>query len=68
MTTLIRLLQVSGLAMVLALAGLVPAPLQAQDFKVNIGGDKEEQAKADKELAEKLPPDQAAAYLKHRHA
>jgi hypothetical protein len=68
MTTLIRLIRVSALAMGLALGGLVPARLQAQDFKVNIGSGNEEQAKVDKELAEKLPPDQAAIYLKHRRA
>jgi hypothetical protein len=68
MTTLIRLLRVSALAMGLALAGLLPEPLHAQDFKVDIGGGNAEQAKADKALADKLPPDQAAAYLKNRHA
>ena len=52
----------------LALAGLLPEPLHAQDFKVDIGGGNAEQAKADKALADKLPPDQAAAYLKNRHA
>jgi len=68
MTTLTQLLRVSSLALWLTLVGLLPAPLLAQDAKVNIGGGNAEQAKADKELADKLPPDQAAAYLKHRHA
>ena len=68
MTKLIRLLRVSSLAIWLALSGFLSAPLHAQDVKVNIGGNSAEQAKADKELADKLPPDQAAAYLKHRDA
>jgi hypothetical protein len=51
----------------LVLAGLIPRPLSAQDVKVNLGGGNAEQAKADKELADKLPPEQAAAYLKSHH-
>jgi len=68
MKTFARLLRVSTLAMWLVLAGALSAPLHAQEVKVNIGGGSAEQAKTDKELADKLPPDQAAAYLKHRNA
>ncbi len=67
MTIPLRLIP-NSLALCLALVGVLPTPLQAQDFKVNIGGADSEQAKADKELADKLPPDQAAAYLKNRRA
>ena len=66
MKTLLRLLPVSSLVLCLALAGVLPTPVHAQDFKVNIGGADSEQAKTEKELADKLPPDQAAAYLKNR--
>ena len=68
MTTLLRLLRISSLVLCLALVGVLPTALHAQDFKVNIGGSDSEQAEADKELADKLPPDQAAAYLKNRRA
>jgi hypothetical protein len=68
MTTLLRLLRISSLVLCLALAGALSTPLHAQDFKVNIGGADSEQAKSEKELADKLPPDQAAAYLKTRRA
>jgi hypothetical protein len=67
MTTLLRLLRISSLALCLAV-GVLSAPLHAQDFKVNIGGTDSEQAKIEKELADKLPPDQAAAYLGNRRA
>jgi hypothetical protein len=43
---------------------VLPVPLNGQDLNVNIGDRDAEKAKADKELADKLPPDQAAAYLK----
>jgi hypothetical protein len=66
MTTLLRLPRISSLVLCLALVGLFPKPLHAQDFKVNIGGADSEQAKTEKELADKLPADQAAAYLKNR--
>jgi hypothetical protein len=62
-----RLLHLPSLVLCLALAGSFAAPLYAQDVKVNVGGGNAEQAKADKELADKLPPEQAAAYLKSRH-
>jgi hypothetical protein len=56
MTTLVRLLRVSTLTIGLAMVGALSTPLHAQDVKVNIGGGNAEQAKADKELADKLPP------------
>ena len=65
MRTLLRLLNVSSLVLCLALVGVVSPPLHSQDFKVSIGGTDSEQAKTEKELADKLPPDQAAAYLKN---
>jgi hypothetical protein len=68
LTALTQLRRATSLAIWLALAGLSLTPGRAQDVKVNIGGGNAEQAKADKELADKLPPDQAAAYLKNRHA
>jgi hypothetical protein len=37
-TTLFRLLRISSLVLYLALVGVLPTPLHAQDFKVNIGG------------------------------
>jgi hypothetical protein len=66
MTKLLRILPISSLVLCLALVGVVSTPLHAQDFKVNIGGADSEQAKTEKELADKLPADQAAAYLKNR--
>ena len=68
MTTLLRLPRISSLVLCLALAGALSPSLHAQDFKVNIGGADSEQAKTEKELADKLPADQAAAYLKNRRA
>lgn len=68
MTTPVRLLRVSTLAIGLALASVLPTPLHAALIEINTDAAKAEQAKADKEMADKLPPDQAAAYLKHRHA
>jgi hypothetical protein len=68
MTTLNPPLGVLSLALWLVLAGALATPLQAQDYKINIGGANTEKAKQDKELAEKLPPEQAAAYLKSHNA
>ncbi len=68
MTTSIRLLQVICLALGMALAAALPTPLHAQDVKINVGGGNAEEAKTEKELAQKLPPEQAAAYLKSHDA
>ncbi len=68
MTTLLRFLGTSALVLWLAVAGALATPLYAQDVKVNIGGGDAEQAKANKELADKLPADQAASYLKSHDA
>jgi hypothetical protein len=68
MTTLARFQRVSWLVLWLALAGACSTPLPAQDFNIKVGGGNAEQAKTDKELADKLPPDQAAAFLKTRNA
>ena len=65
--TFARLSPVASLVLWLAVACIPAAPLLAQDFKVNIGGGDAEKAKVDKELADKLPPEQAAAYLKSHH-
>jgi hypothetical protein len=66
-TTLLRLLRMPSLALYLALTGVLATPIYGRDVKVNIGGGNAEQTKADKELADKLPPEQAAAYLKSHH-
>jgi hypothetical protein len=68
MTTFPRLHRMFLLVLWLAVAGIFAAPLRAQDVKVSTGGGDAEKAKADKELADKLPPEQAAAYLKSRAA
>src|SRR5438552_2901951 len=62
-----RPLRVLVLAAWLVVTGLTPSLAPAQDFKVNIGsGEDAEKAKENQELANKLPPQEQAAYLK-RH-
>ena len=61
LTTHLQSLRGMFTALALLLAATVCLPLRAQDVKINIGGGNAEEAKADQALAEKLPPDQAAA-------
>src|SRR5213080_617402 len=62
-----RPLRVLVLAVWLVGTGLALNLAPAQDFKVNIGsGENSEEAKQNQELANKLPPQEQAAYLK-RH-
>jgi len=68
MKTLLPLFGIFSTVLCLALVGGSLTPLRAQDFRLNVGGADAEQAKVEKELVDKLPPDQAAAYLRHRRA
>ncbi len=52
----------------MAVAGVGGGRLQAQEVKINLGGASAEQVQANQALASKLPPTDAAAYLRHQAA
>ena len=69
MATPTRCIHTFCLAIWLAAAGVFAPQLHAEDASVQLGnGESAEKAKANKELADKLPPEQAAAYLKSQSA